>query len=83
MVDASYGGAFMNKSEDEAYTLFEILSENSINHTSLSFYQTWIGIRKFKHLESSPKTDSNLINKVDFLAQKLDQVLTLGQQSPT
>ena len=39
MVDASYGGTFMSKSEDEAYDLFESLSENSINYTLLSSYE--------------------------------------------
>ena len=39
MVDASYGGAFMSKSEDGAYTLFKTLSENSINYASLSSYE--------------------------------------------
>ena len=46
MVDASCGGAFMSKSEDEAYTLFEILSENSINHASLSSYERLISQQK-------------------------------------
>ncbi|XP_010246769.1 PREDICTED: uncharacterized protein LOC104589977 [Nelumbo nucifera] len=39
MVDASCGGAFMSKSEDEAYALFETLSENSINNASLYSYE--------------------------------------------
>jgi hypothetical protein len=34
MVDASYGGTFMMKSEDEAWTLFENLSYNSAYHAS-------------------------------------------------
>ena len=46
MVDASCGGAFMSKSEDEAYDLFEMLSENSINHASLSSYERSIGASK-------------------------------------
>ena len=29
----------MSKSEDEAYALFETLSENLINHASLCFYE--------------------------------------------
>ena len=59
MVDASCGGAFMSKSEDEAYTLFEILSENSINHASLSSYersiphQKWTWIYEIRQLDSS------------------------------
>ena len=47
MVDTSCGGAFMSKSEDEVYTLFEILSENSINYTSLSSYERSIPHQKW------------------------------------
>ena len=82
----------MSKSKDEAYTLFETLSENSINHASLSSYERSIPYQKqtkifeIKQTDSSPKTDLNLIaqklDKVDLLIQKLDQSLTLGQQSP-
>ena len=92
MVDVSYGGAFMSKSEDKAYTLFEILSENSINYASISSYersithQKWIGIYEIKYADSNPKVDLSLIaqklDKVDLLAQKLDQVIALGQQTP-
>ena len=92
MVDASCGGAFMSKSEDEAYTLFETLSKNSINHASLFSYersiphQKWAEIFDIKQTDSSPKVDLNLIakklDKVDLLAQKIDQFLILGQQSP-
>ena len=46
MVDVSCGGAFMSKSEDKAYDLFEILSENSINHASLSSYERSIEASK-------------------------------------
>ena len=54
MMDASCGGAFMSKSEDEAYVLFETLSENSINHASLCSYersiphQKRVGVYKIK-----------------------------------
>ena len=47
MVDASCGGAFMSKSEDERYDLFEMLSENSISHTSLSSYERMVGSSKW------------------------------------
>ena len=79
----------MNKSENEVYDLFESLSENSINYASLSSYeesiphQKWIEIFEIKYSDSSSKADLNLINKVDLFAQKLDQFLALGQQSPT
>jgi hypothetical protein len=36
MVDASCGGTFMLKSENDAWTLFENLSENSLHHASSS-----------------------------------------------
>ncbi|XP_043716296.1 uncharacterized protein LOC122664515 [Telopea speciosissima] len=36
MVDASCGGTFMHKSENEAWQLFETLSENSLHHVSAS-----------------------------------------------
>ena len=50
MVDASCGGAFMSKSEDEAYDLLEMLSENSISHTSLSSYERMVGPPKWVEL---------------------------------
>jgi hypothetical protein len=34
MVDASCGGTFMMKSENDAWTLFENLGENSLHHAS-------------------------------------------------
>ena len=36
MVESSCGGTFMTKSEDEAWSLFETLSENSMHHASSS-----------------------------------------------
>ena len=89
MVDASCGGIFISKSEDEAYILFEILSENSINHASLSSYerlipyQKWAGIYEIRQSDSSSQVDLSLIaqklDKVDLIAQRLDQVLALDQ----
>ena len=83
----------MSKSENEAYTLFETLSENLINDALLSSYerstphQKRIEIFEIKRTDSSFKTDLNLIakklDKVDLLAQKLDQFLTLGHKSLT
>ena len=68
----------MSKSEDKAYTLFEILSENMINHASLSsdewsiFHQKQAEIFEIKQIDSSSKADLNLI------AQKLDKVNLLA-----
>ena len=88
MVDASCGGAFMSKSEDEAYDLFEMLSENSINHASLSSYERTVGPSKRVGLyevknrgDVDHKMDTNEITQkwdmVENLAQKLDQLLAL------
>ena len=83
MVDASCGGTFMSKSEDEAYDLFEMLSENSISHTSLSSYERMIRLAKRTGLyevknqrESENRMDINALtqklNKMDMLAQKME-----------
>ena len=92
MIDASCGGAFLSKSEDEAYTLFKILSENLINHMSLFSYERSIPHQKqteifeIKYSNSSSKADLNLtaqkLDKIDLLAQKFNQILVLDQQSP-
>ena len=66
IVDASCGGVFMSRSEDEAYDLFEMLSENSINHASLSSYERTIGpSRQTEMYRVEPKTrmDVNFIHK--------------------
>lgn len=36
MDNASCGGTFLSKNEDEAWKLFEVLSENSIHRASVS-----------------------------------------------
>jgi hypothetical protein len=77
MVDAACGGTFMLKSEDEAWSLFETLSENSMHHATTSRFD-----------KATPAQDSTkkagifeigmnleLSNKVDQLSQKLDQFL--------
>ena len=70
----------MSKSEDEAYDLFKMLSENSINHASLSSYERSIGTLKRTRVyevrnqaESEPRMDINAItHTMDLMAQKLD-----------
>ena len=71
IVDASCGGAFMSKHKDEAYDLFEMLSENLINHTFLSSYERTIGPSKWTKMywvEPKGRVDVNFIHK------KLDKV---------
>ena len=80
----------MSKSEDEAYDLFEMLSENSINHASLSSYEISIGASKRveayevrNRAESEPRMDINAItHTMDLMTQKLDQILALKAQEP-
>ena len=80
----------MSKSEDEAYDLFEKLSENSINHASLSSYERSIGASKRvgvyevrNRAESEPKMDTNAItHTMDLMTQKLDQILALKAKEP-
>ena len=80
----------MSKSEDEAYDLFEMLSENSINHVSLSSYERTMGTTKRagvyeirNRVESEPRMDFNAITyTMDLMAQKLDQILALKVQEP-
>ena len=67
----------MSKSEDEAYELFEMLSENSINHASLSSYERSIGASKWARVyevrhrvESKPRMDINAItHTMELMAQ--------------
>ena len=80
----------MSKSEDESYDLFEMLSENSINHASLSSCERSIGASKWagvyevrNRAESEPRMDINAItHTMDLMAQKLDQILALKAQEP-
>ena len=79
IIDASCGETFMSRSEDEAYDLFEMLSENSINHASLSSYERIIepSIRiGMYQVELEARMDVNFIHqkldKVDIMAQKLE-----------
>ena len=80
MVDASCGGTFMMKRENEAWELFENLSENSFQHVAAS--------RSEKPTSSSSQKRGgiyevghsiDIYGKVDALSKKLDQLLSIGQ----
>ncbi|MQL98863.1 hypothetical protein Taro_031576 [Colocasia esculenta] len=78
MVDASCGGAFMTKSEDEAYDLFKTLSENSINHASLHSYERALGPSKkagLYELRGREESDSRVEDLIARLDQRLEQKL--------
>lgn len=38
IVDATCGGAYMIKGEDEIYQFYEVIGENFINHASFFIY---------------------------------------------
>ncbi|XP_021747322.1 uncharacterized protein LOC110713162 [Chenopodium quinoa] len=82
MVDASCGGNFMQKNSDEAWQLFEDLSENSQQHATSSHTNASNASRtlggKGGIYEVSHTHD--LAYKVDALTKKMDQVDILNKK---
>ena len=83
LVDASCGGTFLLKNENEAWELFENLSENSLQHTMAN--------RNLNDSSSSTlskggmyevKQTDDLSNQVATLSRKIDQILSLKSQTP-
>jgi hypothetical protein len=77
MVDASCGGTFMLKSENEAWTLFENLGENSLQHASSSRRAPAPQTRRTEGL-FEVGNPSDVTTKVDALSRKLDQLMAAG-----
>jgi hypothetical protein len=74
MVDASFGGMFMLKTEDDMWTLFENLAENSLHHSSSSRRAPISKNQRSETLfEVSHPLD--LTAKVDALSRKIDQLM--------
>lgn len=77
MVDASYGGTFMHKSEDEEWKLFETLSENSVYHVSASRTEApTTGSQKRGGLYEVGQSVA-INTRVDMLSEKLDCLLSM------
>ncbi|KAI5682581.1 hypothetical protein M9H77_03809 [Catharanthus roseus] len=77
MVDSSCGGTFLHKTTDEAWDLFENLSDNSEQHATSSHVGTVRQIEnKVGMYEISQNIDLSL--KVDVLSKKFDQLLALN-----
>ncbi|GAV88396.1 hypothetical protein CFOL_v3_31819, partial [Cephalotus follicularis] len=79
MVDASCGGTFMHKSEDEAWQLFESLIENSLHHLSSRVESFATGTQKRGGIYEVSQLETFKAN-VDIISQKLDKVLTIELQ---
>ncbi|KAI5677380.1 hypothetical protein M9H77_08330 [Catharanthus roseus] len=76
MVDSSCGGAFLYKIEDEAWDLFENMSDNLQQHATSSRVGTSRQIGNRGMYEVSQNVDLSL--KIDSLSKKFDQLLALN-----
>ena len=74
MIDASCGGTFMLKSEDEAWQFFEILSENSLHHMSAISREQPMSQQKRDGIYQIENV-MDIHSKADKLSQKLDYLL--------
>ncbi|KAI5664190.1 hypothetical protein M9H77_23513 [Catharanthus roseus] len=76
MVDSSCGGTFLHKTANEAWDLFENLSDNSQQHATSSRVGTSRQIGNIGMYEVSQNVDLSL--KVHALSKKFDQLLALN-----
>ncbi|KAI5650026.1 hypothetical protein M9H77_36031 [Catharanthus roseus] len=76
MVDSSCGGTFLHKTADEAWDLFENLSDNSQQHATSSRVGAPRQIGNRGMFEVSQNVDLSV--KVDALSKKFDQLLALN-----
>jgi hypothetical protein len=78
MVDASCGGTFMMKSEDDAWTLFDNLSNNSIQHASPRRRAPAPKLQKTEGLFEIGHSSDVAIQVVNAITRKLDQLMVAG-----
>jgi len=78
MVDVSCGGTFMMKCEDEAWTLFENLSNNSIQHASTRCRAPAPKAPKIECLFEIGHSSDVATQVVDAITRKLDQMMVAG-----
>ncbi|KAI5674224.1 hypothetical protein M9H77_14588 [Catharanthus roseus] len=76
MVDSSCGGTFLHKTADEAWDLFENLSDNSEQHTTSLHVGTSRQIGNRGMHKVSQNVDLSV--KADALSKKFDQLLVLN-----
>ncbi|CAN6455319.1 unnamed protein product [Victoria cruziana] len=72
-IDSSCGGSLMLKSEEDAWVLFDTLSENSLHSTGSSILRQ-AGKRGVVDIGTSPHVQTQL----DSLFRKMDQLLSRG-----
>jgi len=77
MVDASCGGTFMLKSEDDAWILFENLAEIFLHHSS-SGCRASASKNQMSETNFGVSHSLDVTTKVDVLSRKLDQIMAVG-----
>jgi hypothetical protein len=75
MVDASYGGTFMMKSGNEAWTLFENVRDNSVHHASTSCRPPTPNAPKTGDLFEIGKPNNSMNPYMAILSRKMDQMM--------
>ena len=80
MIDALFSETFILKSEDEAWQLFETLSENSLHHMSATSREQPMSQQKRDGIYQIENV-MDIHSKIDELSQKLDRLLNTGHSS--
>ncbi|CAN6453713.1 unnamed protein product [Victoria cruziana] len=71
VIDSSCGGSLMMKSEDDAWILYDTLSESSLHNTGPTVLRHQPAKKGVSEVGSSPHDES----KLDSLSRKMDQLL--------
>ncbi|CAN6456109.1 unnamed protein product [Victoria cruziana] len=74
VIDSSCGGSLMMKSEDDAWILYDTLSENSLHNTRPTILRHQAVRKGVSEIGSGPQIES----KLDSFSTKMDQLLTRG-----
>ncbi|CAN6476799.1 unnamed protein product [Victoria cruziana] len=72
VIDSSCGGSLMMKSEDDAWVLYDTLSENSLHNTGPTILRHQAARKGVSEIGSGTQAES----KLDSLSRKMDQLLT-------
>ena len=84
IIDASCGGSIASKSEDQAYRIFEELSQNSFNYTTSSTYdRANVSFKKEGIYELVRHVDKELRDEVSEISKKLEKLLSAQTLNPS